>query len=108
MIGTTRHTVGSPSTVRTAPLPHQQIFHCDALGVRERQGIGLDRLIDRAPDLDDSETASEQTVGLFRKKLAEPIGARPLRVVVVRRKHRLAGKAPFPPPPPARTERRGA
>ena len=59
MIGVVFQSISLPDPVRVAALGDDQIFHRDALGVGQREGIGLDRLIDRAPNLNDREAAGQ-------------------------------------------------
>ena len=59
-----------------------------ASAIRER--IGLDRMPDRPPHLDDGETALEQIVRLVGQHVAHPLRRGPFGIVVVHATHDLA------------------
>ena len=80
--------VGLPHAVRVAALGDQEIVGLDALGVGDGERIGLDRLVDRPPDLDDREAALQQLFAFVCGRVHAP-GAGPTS-----RCNRCAPRAP--------------
>src|SRR4029077_2659365 len=85
VVGTILEAVSLSHAMRIASLGHDQIVHLYAFGVGKSEGICLDRLIDRAPHLNDREAVRQQGFGLVGESLAHAVGSGPFRIVVVRR-----------------------
>src|SRR5882762_7181358 len=75
---------------RIAALGADQVPGGEAARVRDRERVGLDRLICRAPHLDDGEAALQEGVRFARQQIANPLRPGPLRIVVVHVEHGLA------------------
>src|SRR6266850_7566961 len=82
--------VGLAHAVRIAALGADQVPGGEAARVRDGERVRLDRLVDRAPHLDDGEAPLQQGFGFARQQVAHALRPRPLRVVVVHVEHRLA------------------
>src|SRR3989441_11539337 len=82
--------VGLAHPVRIAALGADQVPGGEAPRIGDGERVGLDRLIDRAPHLDDRETALQQGFRFAWQQVAHALRARPFGVVVVHVEHRFA------------------
>ena len=82
--------VGLADAVRVAPLRDDEVVERHAAGVGDGERMGLDRIADRPPHLDDGEAVLQQLFGLVGQDVAHALRAGPFRVVVVGAAHDLA------------------
>jgi hypothetical protein len=76
--------------VRVAALGDQEIVGLDAVRVGDGERVGLDRLVDRPPDLNNREAFLQQLFAFVWEQFTNPVRSRPIGVIVVRREHGLA------------------
>jgi len=81
--------IGLAHAVRIATLGADQVLRSEAAGVGDGEGIGLDRLIRRAPHLDDREAPLQQGFGFVGQQIAHALRPGPFGVVVVHVEHGL-------------------
>src|ERR1041385_8945357 len=82
--------VGLAHAVRIAALGADQVPRGEAARIGDRERIGLDRLVCRAPHLNDGEAPLEERVRFVRQEVAHALRAGPFGIVVVHVEHGLA------------------